>query len=122
VRIHHLALRVTDLDTCRDFYALTLGLEPVASEEGKIWLRAGDAILMLERSLRGTGPEGGSGHVLALAVSELGTWERRLAAAGVPIDDRTTATLYFRDPEGHRVALSVYRFPASSSTIRDTRS
>ena len=39
-------------------------------------------------------------------------WEERLAAAGIPIDDRTPKTLFLRDPEGHRVALSTYRFPS----------
>jgi catechol 2,3-dioxygenase-like lactoylglutathione lyase family enzyme len=122
VRIHHLALRVRDIDACRDFYAKILGLELVSSDERRVWLRVGDAVLMLEQSLRGTGPDEGSGHVLALEASELASWEARLEAAAVPIDDRTPATLFFRDPEGHRVALSVYRFAASSSTSRDTRS
>jgi hypothetical protein len=26
------------------------------------------------------------------------------------VDDRTPATLFFRDPDGHRVGLSAYRF------------
>jgi len=33
-----------------------------------------------------------------------------LQAAGVRIEDRTAYTLYLRDPDGHRVGLSVYRF------------
>jgi catechol 2,3-dioxygenase-like lactoylglutathione lyase family enzyme len=111
VRIHHLALRVSDLESCARFYSDTLGLEVIARFEGSVWLRAGESVLMLERRLRGIGPEEGSGHVLALAVNELQYWEARLALAGVPVDDRTNATLFLRDPEGHRVALSVYRFP-----------
>jgi hypothetical protein len=67
---------------------------------------------MLERSLRGAGPAQGSGHVLAFEAGDLRLWEERLAAAGVPIDDRTEATLFIRDPDGHRVGLSVHRFPA----------
>lgn len=113
VRIHHLALRVKDLDACRRFYVDILGLELLSSEDRSAWLRAGEAVLMLESRLRGRGPQEGSGHVLALEVSELASWEERLSAAGIPIDDRTAATLFFRDPEGHRVAVSVYRFPAS---------
>ncbi len=122
MRVHHLALRVKDLEACRHFYAATLGLELISRQEHAVWLRMGDAVLMLERSLRGKGSEEGSGHVLALEVSDLASWEARLAAAGVEVDDRTAATLFFRDPEGHRVAVSVYRFAASSSTSRDTRS
>jgi catechol 2,3-dioxygenase-like lactoylglutathione lyase family enzyme len=111
VRIHHLALRVSDLEACARFYTDTLGLELMARFDQSIWLRAGEVVLMLERRLRGTGPDEGSGHVLALEVQELLQWEARLALAGVPVDDRTNATLFLRDPEGHRVALSVYRFP-----------
>lgn len=122
MRIHHLALRVKDLDAARRFYGDTLGLEMLSSEGPLVWFRIGDAVLMLERSLRGTGAEEGSGHVLALEVGDLAHWEERLSATGVEIDDRTPATLYFRDPEGHRVALSTYRFPTSSSASRETRS
>jgi catechol 2,3-dioxygenase-like lactoylglutathione lyase family enzyme len=111
VRVHHLALRVEDLEACARFYTDTLGLELIARFDQSIWLRAGEVVLMLERRLRGRGPDEGSGHVLALEVQELLAWEARLALAGVPVDDRTNATLFLRDPEGHRVALSVYRFP-----------
>jgi hypothetical protein len=73
-----------------------------------IWVQAGEAVLMLEREVKGTGPAAGSGHVLAFAVSDLPEWESRLAAAGVPLLDRTAATLYVSDPDGHRVGLSVF--------------
>ena len=58
-----------------------------------------------------TRPPTGSGHVLALEAEDLRAWEERLAAAGVPIDDRTAETLFVRDPDGHRVGLSAHRFP-----------
>ena len=64
---------------------------------------------MLERSLRGSGTDQGTGHLLAFAVDDLGEWERRLDAAGLAIEDRTAHTLYVRDPDGHRVGLSTYR-------------
>ncbi len=113
--IHHVALRVSDPERSAAFYAGLLGLVEVRrlEEAGRvrsIWLRAEAVVLMLERALRGGGPETGSAHVLAFAVDDLASWEVRLREAGVPVDDRTAATLFVRDPDGHRVGLSVHRF------------
>ena len=47
--------------------------------------------------------------MLAFAVDDLEKWQSRLAEAGVPLLDRTPATLYVSDPDGHRVGLSVYK-------------
>jgi catechol 2,3-dioxygenase-like lactoylglutathione lyase family enzyme len=109
VRIHHLALRVRDLDAARDFYGGLLGLPEVRRDGARsVWLRAGDAVLMLEQNLRGKGPEEGSGHVLALAVDDLASWEEKLSAVGIAVEDRTEHTIFVRDPDGHRVGLSVF--------------
>jgi catechol 2,3-dioxygenase len=113
--IHHVALRVSDLPRAVAFYCGVLGLAEMRRfEEGgalrSVWLRAGSDVIMLERELKGRGPQDGSGHVLALAVDALGPWEERLRAAGVTVDDRTPATLFVRDPHGHRVGLSVFPF------------
>lgn len=114
--IHHLALRVKDVERARAFYSGLLGLRELRRFEEEtgallsVWLAAGPTVLMLERHLKGPGPEAGSGHVLALAVDSLHEWEERLRAARVAVEDRTAYTLYLRDPDGHRVGLSVYRF------------
>jgi len=73
-----------------------------------IWLEAGEVIVMLEKTLRGGAPQGGSAHLVAFVVDELDSWEARLTEAGVPVADRTPSTLYVRDPDGHRVGLSCY--------------
>ena len=116
-RIHHVALRVADPERALQFYGGVLGLAEVRrSDEGgrvrSIWVAVGDAVLMLEREIKCAGAADGSGHVLVLAVSDLAAWESQLAAAGVPIADRTAATLYVFDPDGHRVGLSVFPLPA----------
>jgi catechol 2,3-dioxygenase-like lactoylglutathione lyase family enzyme len=113
LRIHHLALRVSDCEGAAAFYSGLLGLPELRRFEDagrlrSIWLRAGETVIMLEHGLRGRGPQAGSGHVLALSVESLQEWEARLAAAGVAIDDRTAHTLFVRDPDGHRVGLTVY--------------
>ncbi|MCA9658792.1 MAG: VOC family protein [Myxococcales bacterium] len=117
--LHHLALRVDDLERAAAFYAGLLGLRELrrhVDEDGAlraIWLDLGGdpedrraPILMLERALRGAGAAAGSAHVLALAVDDLAAVARRLEDAGVTIDDRTAFTLFVRDPDGHRVGLS----------------
>lgn len=111
MRVHHLALRVGDVGRSLAFYTGLLRLtERRRLAQGEslraAWLEAGETILMLEQELRGRGPESGSGHVLAFEVDNLTAWEARLAEAGLAIDDRTAHTLCFRDPDGHRVALS----------------
>ena len=111
--LHHLALRVRDPEASARFYGAVLGLPEVRRFDGpegrlrSIWLRMGSAVLMLEREIKIDGASG-TGHVLVLRVEELPSWESRLAAAGVEIADRTAATLFFLDPDGHRVGLSVY--------------
>jgi catechol 2,3-dioxygenase-like lactoylglutathione lyase family enzyme len=120
VRIHHVALRVADCARAADFYTGLLGLPELrrfSADDGPraVWVRAGDAVLMLERTLKGAGENKGSGHVLVLAVDDLAAWETRLGEAGIPIDDRTAYTVYVRDPDGHRVGLSVYRFDTAGS-------
>ncbi len=114
MRLHHLALRVSDCERARVFYGDLLGLPELRRDAAQgtlraVWLRAGDAVLMLERRLRGSGPEAGSGHVLALAADDLPAWEARLFTAGVAIVDRTSHTLYVQDPDGHRVGLSSFQ-------------
>lgn len=112
--IHHIALRVTDCTRAAAFYANALGLAELRRTEGddgrvrSIWLSAGGTILMLELSLRGSGREDGSGHVLAFEVDDLADCERRLHDLGIAVADRTAHTLYIEDPDGHRVGLTVF--------------
>jgi glyoxylase I family protein len=115
VRLHHVALRVADCEASLAFYSGLLGLPETRRKLAgdrveSVWLRADETILMLERRLRGHGSDddGGTGHLLALAVEDLPEWERRLTQAGVAIEDRTMHTLYLRDPDGHRVGLTTY--------------
>ena len=113
LRVHHLALRVGDPEASLAFYSGVLGLPEIRrfEEDGRvrsIWVRAGECVLMLEREIRGSGPGAGSGHVLVLEVGALGDWIARLEAAGRPPLDRTAATAFFADPDGHRVGLTVF--------------
>ena len=112
--IHHLALRVADPLASADFYRGVLGLPELRrflDADGRarsVWLRAGGAVLMLEREIKVRAAAEGSGHVLVLKVEALAPWEALLAKAGVDVEERTEFTVYFQDPDGHRVGLSVY--------------
>lgn len=120
--LHHLALRVADPVRSARFYEAALGLRVLAEHAGadgavrSVWLALGEAVLMLERDIKLPDPAGpgaagpGSGHVLVVAAADLAEAEARLRAAGAEVADRTAYTLYFRDPDGHRVGVSVYRF------------
>jgi len=113
--IHHVALRVRDCDASRAFYEKAFGLTTIKRVDDAgilraVWLHAGSAVLMLERSIRGTGPEAGSGHVLIFEGVSLDEAERRLREADIAIVDRTPSTLYVMDPDGHRAGVSIHRF------------
>ena len=113
--IHHVALRVRDCVASARFYEQTFGLREIRRlEEGDhvqaVWLGVGDAVLMLERSIRGAGLPEGSGHVLIFLSGDLVAAETKMNDLGVRVTDRTASTLYVLDPDGHRAGVSVYPF------------
>jgi glyoxylase I family protein len=119
VNVHHIALEVRDCARAAAFYADVLGLRELKrhlDDSGglrAVWLAAGSTVIMVERALRGHARPGGTGHLLCFAADDLARWERRLADAGVAVEDRTAYTLYVSDPDGHRVGLSTYVFDRS---------
>lgn len=119
--LHHLALRVADPERSARFYSDLLGLPELArhhADDGTtraVWLKLGGSVLMLERKLLPPGPNEGSAHVLVLAANPddpnaLAAWTERLAAASIAIVERTAFSLYFHDPDGHRLGISTFVF------------
>ena len=108
MRIHHVALRTRDLGRLERFYAAVLGLRVVRRDDarGSVWLDAGGTMLMLERA-DGSEPSvpAGTMDLVAFAVEDKETWRTRVA-----VEAETEHTLYFRDPDGRRVAVSSYAF------------
>jgi catechol 2,3-dioxygenase-like lactoylglutathione lyase family enzyme len=122
---HHLAVQVRDLGAVERFYREALGLGVLrrwpardgAPGERAVWLDTGDGSFLAlevvaagataaeESDARATRP---GLHLVALRIERTAreAWERRLAAAGAPVEARTAFTLYVRDPEGNRVGLS----------------
>jgi catechol 2,3-dioxygenase-like lactoylglutathione lyase family enzyme len=108
VRIHHVALRTRDLARLEQFYATVLGLRVVRRDDarGSVWLDVGGTVLMLERAGENE-PDvpAGTMDLVAFAVDDTETWRGRVA-----LEAETEHTLYFRDPDGRRVAVSSYAF------------
>ena len=112
MRVHHLAFRTLELVRLERFYTDVLGLS-IARRDGErsVWLRAGGTILMLECAAAdepGVGP--GSKELVAFGIEapDVERWRRVLEANAIAIEDETAFTLYFRDPDGRRIALSHY--------------
>jgi glyoxylase I family protein len=119
---HHMALQVVDLPAMERFYRSLFELEVLQRHldgqgaERSVWLKLEGGFLALERAPTGSAfaPRGAFSdarvgyYVFALAIarSEREAWERRLEGAGVAIDRRTGFSLFFRDPEGNRLAVS----------------
>ena len=110
MRLHHVALVVTDLGRAERFYVDVLGLEVErrwtddAGAARSTWLTLeGGALLMLERV-----ESAARAHCLALAIDRGSreSWEKKLKEAGFPVQTSTAFTLYVMDPDGNRIALS----------------
>ena len=95
--------------------ARTVLLGPLADGGGdrSVWLSAGQGFLALERASRPVeeepfedAPAGWQVVALTIAHADRGAWERRLLGAGVRLARRSPFSLFFRDPEGNRVALT----------------
>ncbi|MDP3275603.1 MAG: VOC family protein [Deltaproteobacteria bacterium] len=111
--VHHIALRTDDLQILTEYYRDRLGLSEHSrklDEHGvlrAVWLVLGSAVLMIEkRGAHEPTIPANSLELLAFSVATeaLDAWAERLA----PLESRTAFTLYARDPDGRRVAVSCY--------------
>jgi glyoxylase I family protein len=127
--LHHLAIQVVDLPAMEAFYRSVFEL-PIVQRwpdgqggERSVWLGLDGAFLALEKAPEGQGvsPRGefADAHpgfyvfALRIRLDERAAWEARLARAGILIERRTSFSLFFRDPEGNRLAVSHHPEPAS---------
>ena len=117
--VHHIAIKVVDLQRAEAFYVGVLGMSVLkrwpsndGQQDRSLWLDlGGDAFFAIERSDKAlpAKPENAPGfHVLALKIrrSEREGWTAKLAGAGHPIYQHTNYTIYVQDPEGNRIGLS----------------
>ncbi|MHB8811180.1 MAG: VOC family protein, partial [Desulfobulbaceae bacterium] len=112
-------------ERCEQFYTVVLGLrimqrhrEPDGSLRS-VWFDLGGVILMVElcEGITTAGENGTSAsptdtgwHLLALTITpeSRDEWREKLRHAGVQVTGETSFTIYFRDPENNRLALSHY--------------
>lgn len=111
--LHHLAFRTHDVDALAAFYRDVVGLEARAggAPGRSAWLALGDGILMIERAEAGEALQApGTLELVAfrVAAAEMESARGRLAVHGVAVEGSTRYTVYFRDPEGRRLAFSHY--------------
>jgi glyoxylase I family protein len=118
--VHHLALQVRALAPMVAFYREVLGLPVIAEHPGEdgqprsVWMGIPGAFLALE-TVTGpapppapfrTGTPGWFLVALRIAPADRSRVRAELARARVEVEHETRWTLYVRDPEGNRVALS----------------
>ncbi len=107
-----MALRTADVAGVARFYAEVFGLARLREGERSVWLGAGSTVLMVEA--RGAGePAVPPGTLELLAFPWAGTQaeaREHVRARGLAVEAETEFTVYFRDPDGRRVALSCFRF------------
>jgi glyoxylase I family protein len=117
--LHHLAIGTRNVADLARFYSDVLELREVtrhAHADGtlrSVWLDLGGALLMIELSEEAPRRVDGIGagpFLIALTASpaEQARLEAKLAAVGSTIESRSDWTIYSRDPDGNRIALSAY--------------
>ncbi len=112
--VHHLALRVRELEAMQAFYTTWFGLTIVRDLRPRaLWLGRGPGpVLMLERRNEAEPAiDAQSLELVAFGIDAEHRSELRARLLALHMLEAETAhTLYFRDPEGRRVAVSSFPF------------
>jgi catechol 2,3-dioxygenase-like lactoylglutathione lyase family enzyme len=112
--IDHVVLHVKDVQRSKKFYTEVLGMTPYREDDGQVFLHAGRQGVALFRKDGGAPLTAGNdlNHLALNVVS--GSYEtlkaelekHGVAVTGRPGEDRC---IYFRDPDGHRLQLTLPR-------------
>ena len=124
--LHHVAIGAYDIEVMARFYRVYFQLEESDRHQDEngdcrsIWLSAGQTTLMMERigSLPSPAPLMRQGAFLlafSMEPDEREAMKVRLTTAGVFIESESACSMYFRDPEGNRVAVTHYPHEPSAT-------
>lgn len=114
MKLHHLALQVTDIEACEKFYRDVLQLsflEYKYDAAGKIrsaWFDLEGSILMLEKVEVKSDDTTLNALAFSITPTERETWKKKLTSAKIELDHESKYSLYFRDPAENQLALSHY--------------
>lgn len=123
--LSHVTLSVADLDRSFAFYGDTLGLQPAARwpkgayfAAGSLWL----ALVVDERVRRGALPEY-THFAFAVAADTFAPLAWRIRASGAVIFQENASegeSLYFLDPDGHKLEIHVGDLASRLAAARAT--
>ena len=109
--LNHVTLAVADLDRAFAFYTDLLGLTPLARWDRGAYLLAGTTWICLSKGTpAATDPNDYSHFAFDISPSKFEQLSHRLATAGATIWQPNTsegASLYFLDPDGHKLEIHV---------------
>ncbi len=122
--INHTTLAVRDLQRALAFYTEILGLRPLVRWEGGAYLLAGEAWLCLSVDAQARAAPHPDYTHLAFSVSQeaFSALGAALRAAGARIwkDNRSEGdSLYFLDPDGHKLELHVGDLASRLRALRE---
>lgn len=115
MKIHHIAVFCRNAGLLSEFYIKFLEFKLIVTHLNEdttvrsIWLQLSDqSILMLENNVN----EFFSGGVIAfeIKINDRVRWTQRLRNYGISIEHETRYSVYFRDPENNRLAMTHYPF------------
>ena len=112
--IDHVVLHVKDVQRSKKFYTEVLGMTPYREDDGQVFLHAGRQGVALFRKDGGAPLTAGNdlNHLaLNVASGSYETLKAELAKHGVAVTGRPgeDRCIYFRDPDGHRLQLTMPR-------------
>lgn len=122
--INHATFSVGDLQVSFDFYVLLLGCRPVARWARGAYLLAGEfwITLILDESARKDAPDEYTHLALSVPEDNFDALAERIRRSGVRIwqENQTEgASLYFTDPDGHKLELATSNLVARTFGAAD---